>query len=65
VHNDNTIREVLQAVVLWIMHRSGSSATPPAPPIRACPHSTSKAATLLLGQQKPADTFSPHSASVN
>lgn len=34
-------------------------------PIRAWPHSTSKAATLLSGQRKTADTFSPHSASVN
>lgn len=48
-------------------HRPGAGTTPlrPARPIEVRPHSTGKAATRLSGQRKPADTFSPHSASVN
>lgn len=59
--------EVVGAVVLCGSYTQvwASRHTPLPRPTRAWPHSTSKPATLLSGQRKPADTFSPHSASVN
>lgn len=52
MHTDNKIREVLQAVVLWIMHRSGPSATPPAPPHQSMTSFHQQRCHPLIGSAK-------------